>query len=159
MTSIILERERDDAKAIVKSAFERTRGIKQYHDDGHRIIGKSGMGIGSYGEQVIVEIPERQSNEAETMLSVSAKKEVSINVTANPEKYKSRFLTSLESLRDADLDQLNQNSAVGSRSGNTKEVGAVDELRDGSSSVGIVMVLSVLLIMLMMFFMMTTIMP
>jgi hypothetical protein len=51
MTSLILQYPRDDAKILIKASLERTSGIKHYYDDGHRIIAKSGMSIGSYGEK------------------------------------------------------------------------------------------------------------
>lgn len=159
MTSIVLGCERDDAKTLVKAAFERTRGIKQYHDDGYRIVGKSGMRLGSYGEKVIVEIPERQSSEAETMLSVSAEKEVSMNVTANPDKYKSRFLSELDLFRGHDAEDVKDVMAQDLTPGNTKEVRSAGDLRDGSSSMGLVMVATMILVALMFFFMMASVMP
>jgi len=159
MTSLVLEYPREDAKTLVKAAFENTRGIKQYHDDGHRVIGKSGMGLSSYGEQVIVEIPETQSSDEETMVSVSAEKEVSTNITANPEKYQSRFLEQLESLRGQDvdtvLDKMSQNMSPEA----SKEVSSSDELRDGSSSMGVVMVIMMVLGLLFTFMMMAAMTP
>lgn len=159
MTSLVLEHDRDDAKTLVKAAFERTRGIKQYHDDGHRIVGKSGMGLGSYGEKVTVEIPERQSGEGETMVNVSAEKEVSVNVTANPDKYKSRFLSELDMFRDYDVESVKDTMSARLNSENTKEVRNAGDLRDGSSSMGLVMVATMILVALMMFFMMAAVMP
>jgi hypothetical protein len=159
MTSLVLSCSRNDAKILVKAAFERTRGIKQYHDDGHRIIGKSGMGIGSYGENVTVEIPERQSSDSETMVNVSAAKEVSMNVTANPDKYKSRFLSELDMFRDYDVGNIKEVMAEELSPENTKEVRDAGSLRDGSSSMGVVMVIMAILFFLMMLFMMSAVMP
>jgi hypothetical protein len=159
MTSLVLDCERDDAKILIKAAFENTRGIKQYHDDGHRIIGKTGMGIGSYGENITVEIPEQQSSDSETMISVSADKEVSMNVTANPDKYKSWFLTEVERLRERDLEEVKDEMAENLTAENTKEVKDAGDLREGSSSVGLVMVVTMVVFALMMFMMFAAMMP
>lgn len=145
MTSLVLQYPREEAKTIVKAAFENTRGIKQYHDDGHRIIGKTGMGIGSYGERIIAEIPEAQSGEEETMISVTAEKEVGMNVTANPEKYKSRFLEQLETFRGYEVEEVLEVMGESMSPADSKEVASADELRDGSSSMGMVMIAMILL--------------
>lgn len=159
MTSLILEYPREDAITLVKVAFENTDGIEQYHDDGHRVIGKSGMGFSSYGEQVIVEVPETQSSEAETMISVTAEKEVSTNITASPEKYKSRFLEQLNAFRGEDIEVILEWMSQNISPETSKEVTSSDELRDGSSSVGVVMVIMVVVGLLFTFLMMAAVMP
>lgn len=159
MTTLTLDYPRNDARTIVKAAFENTRGIKQYNDDGHRIIGKSGMGLSSYGEQVTVEIPEDQTDDRRTMVSVTAEKEVSMNVTANPDKYKSRFLQELESLRGGSVDTILDRMGESIDPEESKEVSNSDELRDGSSSMGVVMILMMLFSIFFMFVMMAAIMP
>lgn len=159
MTTLVLECSREDAKTLVKSAFEITRGIKQYNDDGPRIVGKTGMSLGSYGESVIVEIPEAQTSDTETMVSVTADKEVSMNITANPEKYKSRFLAELEKLRQHDVEDALDVVGKHITTDNTKEVGSANDLRDGTSSVSTVMILMVILSLLFTFMMMAAVMP
>lgn len=106
MTTISLNYTRDESKTLVKAAFERTSGIDTYFDDGHRIIGKTGSSFSSYGESVIVDIPENQSSDTETMISIRAEKEVEMNITANPEKYKSRFLAELEVFRGHPVENI-----------------------------------------------------
>lgn len=159
MTSLVLEYPREEAKTLVKAAFENTKGIKQYHDDGHRTIGKSGMGLSSYGEKVIVEIPENQTSNKETMLSVTAEKEVATNITANPEKYQSRFLQQLEQLRGQDINHVLDTLSQDVSRQTSKEVSSSDKLRDGSSSMGVVMVVMMVGSLLFMFMMMAAIMP
>ncbi|MDL0129061.1 hypothetical protein [Halobacterium salinarum] len=159
MTTLTLDYPREDTRTIVKAAFENTRGIKQYNDDGHRVIGKSGMGLASYGEQVTVEIPEDQAGEEQTMVTVTAEKEVSMNITANPDKYKSRFLQELESLRGRHIDSILDGMSETMDPKQSKEVSDSGELRDGSSSMGIVMVVMMALSILFMFVMMAAIMP
>ncbi|MGB9965402.1 hypothetical protein [Halobacterium hubeiense] len=159
MTTLTLDYPREDARTIVKAAFENTRGIKQYNDDGHRVIGKSGMGLASYGEQVTVEIPENQASKGQTMISVTAEKEVSMNITANPDKYKSRFLQELENLRGRQIDTILDGMSEKMDPEQSKEVSSSGELRDGSSSMGIVMIVMMVLSVLFMFVMMAAIMP
>lgn len=153
MTSIVLEYPREDAKTLVKAAFENTKGIKEYNDDGHRIIGKTGMGLASYGEQVTVEIPETQSNDNETMVSISSEAEVSINVTANPDKYESRFIEQLENLRGRNIDTVLDEMSKTMSPSESKEVDSSTDLSDGSSRVLLVMV--IVMIFFFLFMMMT----
>lgn len=138
MTSLILNCDRSDAKLMVKAAFERANGITQYYDDGHRIIGKSGTSFHSYGESVIVEVPEMQTNKTKTMIHVSADKEVSLNVTANPERYKSIFLSELEIIREQDVNRIKSLLSENIDAKNTKEVRRASDLRDGSSTLGVI---------------------
>lgn len=141
----MLQYPREDAKTLVKTAFEDTRGIKEYHDDGHRIIGKTGISLGSYGESVTVEIPETQSSNEETMISVTADKEVSMNVTANPGKYKSRFLEQLETFRGHDIEEILDVLGENMSPEDSNEVASSDALSDGSSGLGKVMLIMMLL--------------
>lgn len=136
MTSLSLDYTRDDAKTLVKAAFERTRGIENYFDDGHRIIGKTGSRVTSYGETVIVEIPENQPSAAETMITVRAEKEVEMNVTADPEQYKSRFLTELERIRGHPVDHVLKTFDEEYRS---KEVQRLDDLTSGHDTLKVVL--------------------
>lgn len=159
MTSLVLSYPRDDAKTLAKAAFENTRGIEQYHDDGHRVIGKTGMGLSSYGERVVVEIPETQSSADETMLSVTAEKEVSTNITANPEKYQSRFLEQLEALRGESVDDVVANMSERMDPESSKEVARSEDLRDGSSSMGKVMVAMLVVFVLFSLLMMAAVLP
>lgn len=141
MTSIVLQYPRGETKTLVKAAFENTKGVKQYHDDGQRIVGKTGMGIGSYGESVTVEIPETQSSQDETMISITASKEVSTNITANPEKYKSRFIEQLERLRGREVEDILNIMSENMDPNQSKEIESADRLSDGSSNVAVIMVL------------------
>lgn len=117
MTAVTIPHPRSDSKTIVKAAFENCSGIKTYHDDGIRVIGKTGASMGlitsSYGEKIIVEIPEDQTSSSETMVSVSGQKEVSANIGADPEKHVSNVIRSINNLKNKKisdvLDILNSN--------------------------------------------------
>lgn len=159
MTSLVLSYPRDDAKTLVKAAFENTRGIEQYHDDGHRVVGKTGMGLASYGERVVVEIPETQSSDDETMISVTAEKEVSTNITASPDKYQSRFLEQLGALRGESVDSVVEHMSERMDPESSKEVASTDDLRDGASSMATVMVVMLVVFFLFSMLMMAAVMP
>ncbi len=145
MTTLILKYPRGGTKELVKSSFESTKGIKQYNDGGSRIVGKTGMSLWSYGESVTVEIPINQTSETETMISVTADKEVAMNITANPDKYKSRFLSELENIREYSTGNTHNIERKHTRSVNTKEVSSANELRDGTLSAIIVISITLIL--------------
>ncbi|WP_222918756.1 hypothetical protein [Natrinema sp. SYSU A 869] len=136
MTSISLEYTRDDAKTLTKAAFERMHDIETYFDDGHRIIGKTGSNFRSYGEKIIVDIPENQSSAAETMITIRAKKEVEMNMTANPEQYKSQFLAELERTRGYPVEHVLKTFDENCQS---KEVFHPDEQTNGYDTVKVVL--------------------
>ena len=159
MTSLVLSYPRDDAKTLVKAAFENTRGIEQYHDDGHRVVGKTGMGLSSYGERVVVELPETQASDGETVVSVTAEKEVSTNITATPDKYQSRFLEQLEAFRGESVDDVVAYMSERVDPESSKEVARSDDLRDGSASMGKVMVAMLVVFFLFGLLMMAAVMP
>lgn len=152
VTQLVLDHPEEDAKILVKGAFERTQGIKQYHEEGRQIMGKTGVSLGSYGESIYVDISE-SPDEDKTPIEVTAEKEVQMNVTANAEKYKRRFVDELDSLRDEPIEEvyeeIQQDVSAGS-----KEVENESDLSNGSSIVGVVMVITFLFFMIMMFAMM-----
>lgn len=107
MTSVRVPHSREDTKIVVKAAFEDMSAIKTYHDDGIRVIGKTGahgLLVTSYGEQVTVEISEDQPSDTETMISVTGQKEVGVNIGANPEKFVSQFIEKINALKDHDIE-------------------------------------------------------
>lgn len=159
MTSLILEYPRGEAKTLVKASFEACSKIFQYHDDGHRVVGKTRSGLSSHGEQIIVEIPENQSQEDETMITISAGKEVSVNVTASPEKAKSAYIESLEGLRGHEIDEIldEMNRTIDPE--DSKEVESSTQLRDGSTNVAKIWIIMMVLSFLFMIVMMAAITP
>jgi hypothetical protein len=151
MSSLNLEYPREDAKTVIKLAFENTRGIKTYNDNGLKITGKTGASLGSYGEKVIVEIPEGQANDNQTMISVRSEKEVGMNITADPEKYESRFLSALNELRGEPIDELLNRHADSVSETTTKEVESTDEQADGTNMLYVILAVVFLMMFLFMF--------
>lgn len=106
MNELILKYGRHDAKTVIKVAFKQTPGIKSYEDKGNRIIGKTGMGLMSYGELVTVQIPELQNSDDETRVHITSEKRVAFNLTSSPDKVEAQFLQSLNSIRGYDVDDI-----------------------------------------------------
>lgn len=105
MTRLVLEHPKGDAEMLIKRAFERTGGIKKYSQKGRQIVGKTGAGLTSWGENVYVDISE-SPDENQTPIEVTAKKEVELNVTANAQKYKRSFIKQLESVRQRPIEDV-----------------------------------------------------
>lgn len=106
MESIQLEAGQADAIDIAKLAFEYTSGIKTYIQHGNRVIGKTGAGLASYGEKVIVECQQAGGDDKQTVLTVSGEKEVSTNITANPEKYVRQFVSEVYNLKGRSMSEI-----------------------------------------------------
>lgn len=150
MSSVNLDYPREDAKTLIKLAFEDTRGIKTYNDNGLKIVGKTGASLGSYGEKVIVEVPEGQASDEQTMISVYSEKEIEMNITANPDKYESRFLSSLNRLRGQPIDDLLDEYAEAVTEETTKEVASANEQADGTNMLYIILAISFVMIFIFM---------
>ncbi|MDL0136049.1 hypothetical protein PNP85_13605 [Halobacterium salinarum] len=156
MSSLNLEYPREDAKTLIKLAFENTRGIETYNDNGVKITGKTGGSLSSYGEIVTVDVPEGQASDEQTMISIQSEKEVEMNITANPDKYESRFLDVLNRMCGRPIEELLDEHSDSVTEGNTKEVASTDEQADGKSLLYVV--LAVVFIMMFFFMLMPLIM-
>jgi hypothetical protein len=151
MTQLVLDCSEDDARILIKGAFERTKGIKQYHEEGRQIVGKTGLSLGSYGEKIYVDISESPKRN-QTPIEITAEKEVEVNGTANAEKYKRRFIDEIGSLRKFPIEQVYQMLQRDMSSG-TKEVTSRSGLRNGSDMVAVVMISTFIAFILLMFIM------
>lgn len=97
---------------------------------------------------MIVDVPDAQASDEETTISVRAKREVSTNITANPEKYQSRLLEQIAALRGRSLDGIHETPTAEA----SKEVASRDELRSGTRAlIAFVAVTTVLSVLLMLF--------
>ena len=114
MTDLRLEYPPDEAKELVKQAFRRTEGISSIEDSTHQIVGKTGVSfprvLWSYGESVYVDFSDPAEDGA-VPIEVWADKSVWMNIGADPEKFKRRFLEALEDVRDRPIKDL-QNETV-----------------------------------------------
>lgn len=135
MGSVAIPHSRDDARTVVKAALEDSDGIKTYHDNGTQITGKTGVSLGlitsSYGEQVIVEIPDRQPSRNETMVMIEGKKEVDINIGANPEKYVSQVVENINNIKNNDINVIFEVLQENNIEQETKEVTDPQQQADG----------------------------
>lgn len=105
MTRIVLEHTEADARTVIKAAFEETDGIEKYFEGDDQVVGKTGWRALSYGETVIVDLSEDSDSVTRTPIEITAEKEVAINVTATPQKYKRRLIGNIENLRKYDADE------------------------------------------------------
>ncbi|WEL18436.1 Uncharacterized protein SVXHr_2283 [Halorhabdus sp. SVX81] len=99
---------------------------------------------------MIVEIPETQAGDGQTMISVQSEKEVGMNITANPDKYESRFLSSLNRLRGQPIEDLLEQHGEKVTQGGSKEVKSADDQADGTNMLYVVLAI----VFIMMFFFM-----
>lgn len=137
MTTVALEHPREDAKTIIKASMEWMDSIDAYTDEGQRIVGKQEASImGGNGARLIVDVPEMQKSDHQTVVEASVKKEVSIDMATNSEDIKSEFLNIVNDLRKRDvdtiLDRMNQNMSPHE----SKEVANSENFRDTQSAIG-----------------------
>jgi hypothetical protein len=104
MTTLMLDRSLDEARNLVIQALQMTEGITKIRGSGRQIVGKTGIQfprvLWSYGENVYVDFSETSEGD-QVRIDVWAEKSVWMNVPANPEKYKRRFLGQLDYMRNA----------------------------------------------------------
>jgi hypothetical protein len=134
MPTVTLDRSRDETLDLVTAAFERTDGIRAYHVEDDRVVGKTGVRLFSWGERVVVDLTERGPETTE--LSVEADREVSFNITANAPKFESRFLDALAALRDG-----TEQPATTQTTSETKEAPSAEALPAGTRSMVLFVVL------------------
>ena len=133
MTQLILDHPENDARILIKGAFERTRGIKKYDEKGRQVVGKTGISLKNYGENIYVDISE-SPDENQTPIEITAKKEVEINITANAQKYKRRYINELDSIRQKPIEDV-YDIIQQDISGGTKEVADESEVNHSPSPV------------------------
>jgi len=139
------------AVALVKTAFERTRGIKTYTQEGNTITGKTGASLGSYGEQVLAEcVPPGGNETAGTIITVTGEKEVDMNITANPQKYVQRFVSQVHTLNGQPPDQIMAEAQQILSQGQSKEVADANQQASGQWLVYLVVAVSFLFFFMMM---------
>jgi len=137
MTTIALEHQREDAKTIIKASMERMGSIDAYTDEGQRIVGKQEASVmGGNGARIIVEVPEMQESDDQTVVDVNAEKEVAIDMATNPEDIKSEFLDIINELRTKDVDQLLDEMSREMTPDQSKEVASSGSFADNQSAMG-----------------------
>ncbi|WP_241430141.1 hypothetical protein [Halovivax asiaticus] len=164
MTRISLEQPRDDAKTILKASLELTDAIDAYTDDGQRIVGKQNASVfGGNGARLIVEIPEMQEKDKETVVEVTAEKNVAIDMATSPEDIKSDFLNVVNNLRRKDPEDVLDNLSKRMSPSDSKEVGSSNGFGNDAATMGKGFAINYIVVMVFMvlftFFMMAMMMP
>lgn len=102
MTELIIELPREQTVELVQEALKRTEGINSTVVSDHQVVGKTGVEfprvLWSYGEKIYVDLSETDS-ENRTNITVRGEKNVALNIGANPDKFKRRFVDELNALR------------------------------------------------------------
>lgn len=119
MTDIELPSPPSAARQVVKVALDETPAVTAYSDDGGVITARTSGGASSFGELILVELPVTDDDAETTTVSVTARRQVGFNVTANPWKQKAAVLEQLREHREFAVDTLPP--------GGEKEVESVDE--------------------------------
>lgn len=148
MTTIALEHPREDAKTIVKVGMEKSQSIDAYADEGQRIVGKQEASLtGGNGARLIVDIPEMQQNSDETVIDVSAEKEMSLDQATNPEDIKSEFLNIVNRIRHKSMDSLLQDMSQSMSPEESKEVSHAGEFGDDEATMGAKFIITFVVLM------------
>ncbi|GAA3862578.1 hypothetical protein [Haloarcula argentinensis] len=102
MTRLVLSCGLDEARELVKEALWRTEGIKSIEEGRRQIVGKTDISfpriLWSYGENIYIDFSD-PTDEGEIPIKVTAEKEIWMNATASPQKYKRQFLDELDAVR------------------------------------------------------------
>ena len=138
MQAVTVDRSREDARALVAAAFERTDDISQYHLGEDRAVGKTGVSLFSWGERVVVEFTDVGPDQTE--LAIEGEREVWTNITSRPGSVESDFLDTLADLRERDPADLPVNTP--------KRVADPDDLPAGTVALGLFLVVFLPLMML-----------
>lgn len=123
MTDVTLPYPRTEAAEIVKAAFERMADVDTYEvvENGSVIVGKTGGGLTSFGEEVVVAFPEAKTGSVvedtqekpQTVVSVSAQAQSTYNLSANPWKHKTDFVSQLHELKGTPINEIEIKKDIG----------------------------------------------
>lgn len=95
----------EDAKTVIEAAFEQSTGIKKYGSYDTKVVGKTGMSLGSWGEEVTVSFAETDGGDM-TRVIVGSDPKISINVTSRPEWYEKEFLDQFDALCGYEVEDI-----------------------------------------------------
>jgi hypothetical protein len=121
MKQLLLEYPEDEARLLVRSAFEQHRRIKKYKERKYHIAGNTGAGLASWGVKIIVNFPETDKIE-KTPVTIESNRNVSINVTANKTKLEHEFMNHIDGLRGYSAEDIRKHKKDQEGKGGTKEI-------------------------------------
>lgn len=109
MTNLLLDYSPEEAQKVMKEAFRRTEGIIRVEEGSYQLVGKTGIQfprvLWSWGENVYVDFSD-QTDDGKIPIEVWADKAIWMNIGANPEKFKRRFLDELKEVREQPIEEL-----------------------------------------------------
>mgnify|MGYP000032397905 CR=1 FL=1 len=101
MDEIVLDYPVADARRVVQAAFESTREIQSYHDDGQRVVGKTGTSLFSTSWGEVVTARYEGDGDA-TTVELDAEPILGTNLLATPETYRNRVAEELDTVLATD---------------------------------------------------------
>jgi hypothetical protein len=103
MAELVLNCSERESLELIKTALENTEGVSEYFSEGRQVVAKTTVGfpriLWSYGEKLFIDISD-STNDNQTIVEISAEKEVWLNIGANPEKFKRKFISEADRIRD-----------------------------------------------------------
>lgn len=149
MTDVTLQYARPEATELVMATFETMSSVRSYEveEDGRIIVGIVDGGFTSFGEEVIVALPEDPDAASETTISVTAQPRIRHNISANPWKYKSKFLDQLSELEGNSVDELSE-STPDREKRSSESTGGTRGERPGDTSTAMVVGAKLMLLLL-----------
>lgn len=96
MNALTLRCPQGRAKHVITSAFEATRGIAEWHDEGTQIVGTPEAASRGADESIVVELPTRLGDD-----TAPATDAVPITVTGRDTPHGRRFVRELKRLQTA----------------------------------------------------------
>ncbi|RKS83770.1 hypothetical protein BDK61_3164 [Haloarcula quadrata] len=107
MKQLLLEYPEEEARTLIRAAFEQCPQIKKYRERQYDVTGNTGAGLLSWGVKIIVNFPESDKNES-TPITIEPKKNVSINITANTGRIEYEFMNQVEALRGYNIEEIRE---------------------------------------------------
>jgi preprotein translocase subunit SecF len=95
---LLLDYPEHEARLLIKTAFEQCPKIEKYKENQYDISGNTGARLGSFGVKIIAHFPENEENDT-THITIKSKRNISINITAHPERVEQKFMNQVEVLR------------------------------------------------------------
>ena len=107
MKQLSLDYPEHEARLLIKTAFEQCPKIEKYKENRYDISGNTGAGTVSWGVKIVVNFPEDEGNDS-TPITIESKRNISINITAHPERMEQKFMNQVEVLRGYNAEAIRE---------------------------------------------------
>jgi hypothetical protein len=110
MSEMKIEGSPEEVEDVLRAAVHETNGLSIRHFTDRKLSAKTSVNPINWGEEIVVDIPQNQDDSDGLKIIVTARKRVGINITANENKIKRKFLLSLDEVRSKDIDTIRENN-------------------------------------------------